>query len=352
MEWDVLVVGQGLSGTWLCHYLRKAGLSFGVVEDGRPQNASAIAAGVINPITGRRIVKTWLIDELLPFARKAYTQAGEEMNIPLHGETDIIDLPLTPQMKLAYEQRLAETPEYVSRIAEPQTWQPWLHYDQGAYRIQPALLIQVNAFIQGYRKILVAGGQWLKETFEPALLGFSREWVSYKEHKARYIIFCDGMTAFTHPWFSRLPFAACKGEALWIRSEELPQDVIFKKGVSLIPLGHHHFWVGSSYEWQFSHPGPTEEFRNRMDQHLKKWLKVPFQITDHQAALRPATLERRPFVGVHPLEPRLALLNGMGTKGCSLAPYFAHQLVQQLTAGTKIHPEACITRFHHLLGRS
>ena len=134
-------------------------------------------------------------------------------------------------------------------------------------------------------------------------------------------------------------------------SSDLPQDSIVKKGVSLIPLGNHQYWVGSSYEWQFEHAGPTEEFRNRMEQHLKKWLKVPFEITDHQAALRPATLERRPFVGVHPLEPRLALLNGMGTKGCSLAPYFAHQLVQQLVAGSKIHPEACLSRFQHLLAR-
>ena len=164
MEWDVLVVGQGLSGTWLCHYLRKTGLSFCVVEDGRPQNASAIAAGVINPITGRRMVKTWLIDELLPFARNAYTQVGEEMKRKIFRETDIIDLPLTVQMKQAYEQRLAETPEYVSRILEPQTWQTWMNYDQGAYRIEPALLIDVTAFIQGYRKLLISSGQLLEET--------------------------------------------------------------------------------------------------------------------------------------------------------------------------------------------
>jgi glycine/D-amino acid oxidase-like deaminating enzyme len=56
-------------------------------------------------------------------------------------------------------------------------------------------------------------------------------------------------------------------------------------------------------------------------------------------------LERRPFVGLHPQNPRLGILNGMGTKGCSLAPYFARQLVRHLLYKEPIHPEASVSRF-------
>ena len=34
------------------------------------------AAGLINPVTGRRMVTTWMIDELMPFARNAYREIG------------------------------------------------------------------------------------------------------------------------------------------------------------------------------------------------------------------------------------------------------------------------------------
>ena len=78
-------------------------------------------------------------------------------------------------------------------------------------------------------------------------------------------------------------------------------------------------------------------------------LKIPFTITDHFAAVRPAALERRPFVGIHPYRPSLGILNGMGTKGCSLAPYFSKQLTDALTNGQQIDSLADIKRFSRIL---
>lgn len=72
---------------------------------------------------------------------------------------------------------------------------------------------------------------------------------------------------------------------------------------------------------------------------------------DHVSAVRPATLERRPFVGFHPLYNQIGILNGMGTKGCSLAPYFASQLKVNLTQGRPINPEADINRYSRILGK-
>ncbi|HMH31943.1 MAG TPA: hypothetical protein VK543_02880, partial [Puia sp.] len=65
-----------------------------------------------------------------------------------------------------------------------------------------------------------------------------------------------------------------------------------------------------------------------------------------------ATLERRPFVGFHPLKKNIGILNGMGTKGCSLAPFFASQLVQHIRHQSAIIPEAGVQRFSNILGRS
>ena len=85
---------------------------------------------------------------------------------------------------------------------------------------------------------------------------------------------------------------------------------------------------------------------------LKDWLKIPFTVKEHLCGIRPATLERRPFVGIHPQNPGIGILNGMGTKGCSLAPYFAKQLVDNLVRNKPINPDASVERFSKILSRN
>ena len=84
---------------------------------------------------------------------------------------------------------------------------------------------------------------------------------------------------------------------------------------------------------------------------LKEWLKLPYKMLEHRAGLRPATLERRPFCGLHPLYPEIGILNGMGTKGCSLAPFFANQFAEFLVNGTAIAADADVSRFKKVLSR-
>lgn len=81
---------------------------------------------------------------------------------------------------------------------------------------------------------------------------------------------------------------------------------------------------------------------------LDSVLLVPYEVVDHLAGIRPANTQRRPFVGIHPHYPQIGICNGMGTKGCSLAPYFSKQLISHIEGGTTIHPEADVQRFNQL----
>ncbi len=91
MEPNYIIVGQGISGSFLSWEMEKAGLSFLVIDEGKPFSASRVASGIINPVTGRRIVKTWMIDELMPFAWQSYTEFGKALNIRCITEKPIID---------------------------------------------------------------------------------------------------------------------------------------------------------------------------------------------------------------------------------------------------------------------
>ncbi len=119
----------------------------------------------------------------------------------------------------------------------------------------------------------------------------------------------------------------------------------------MVPWKDNLFWVGSTYEWKYEDLNPTPSFLDKTTQQLQNWLKLPFEIVNHIASERPANVERRPFVGFHPIQKNIGVFNGTGTKGCSLAPYFAYQLTQHIMNGEPIHPLADVQRFKNILSR-
>lgn len=351
MQTDFLIVGQGIAGTWLSYYLQKEGYSCVVVDEWKETTASRVAAGMINPVTGRKVVRTWLIEELLPFAEAAYHEIGQLLQVTAIDRKDIIDFYPTVQMKLAFEKAVPEESDYLSLPENENDWLSAFQYELGYGKIQPAYVVFLQHLLPAWRNHLQQRSTLRNEKLELADLLVQPDHVRYQDITASKIIFCDGVESYQNPWFRNLPFAQNKGEIIWIEVDGLPNQHIFKKGITLSPWNGNVFWAGPSYEWNFEHDQPTAAFREKTEMILKNWLKLPFKTVDHKASLRPATVERRPFVGLHPLHPSIGIFNGMGTKGCSLSPYFANQFVQHLKNGTAITPEADIKRFTRVLSR-
>ena len=204
----------------------------------------------------------------------------------------------------------------------------------------------LEPIISTWRERLYSNNRLRQEEFEIDALEVTREKINYKDIRPQKVIFCDGISSTQNPYFRQLPFAPNKGETLLVEIEGLPVQSIFKKGMMLTPTAEENiYWIGSSYEWKYDNAYPTTSFRQKTEALLKQWLKLPFRIIDHRAGVRPATLERRPFVGMHPYYPGIGILNGMGAKGCSLAPFFAKQLVNHLVHGHSVMPEAEVGRF-------
>jgi glycine/D-amino acid oxidase-like deaminating enzyme len=354
MQTEYIIVGQGLCGTWLSWYLQKEKRSFLVIDNNQPSTASRIAAGIINPVTGRRIVKTWMIDELLPFIENAYAEFGNELGIKTISAKNIIEFFPTPQMREAFLKRKEEETFYLHESNNTDEFNEFFNYEFGYGNISPAFIVHTETVLPAWRKALQQNKQLMEEEFDRSQLIISPDKISYKDVTADKIIFCDSVSSFSNPLFQHLPFAFNKGEALIIEAKDLSQTNIYKKGLLLAPLqgmGASFFWAGTNYTWDFTDHLPTKEFRKQTEQQLKGWLRVSFKTLDHFAAIRPATIERRPFVGMHPLHQNVGMLNGMGSKGCSLAPYFAKQLTNHLIYKKEILPEADIKRFSKILAR-
>lgn len=353
MKTDYLLIGQGISGTWLSYFLEKENKSFLVMDDKRPNAPSRLAAGIINPVTGRRHVSTWMIETLLPYVWDKYNKLGTELGITAISQKNVTDFFPSPQMRESFVKRVEEKGEYVSLPAEQESFRPYFNYEFGYGEIQPVYTAHLESIIPAWRTTLMEKGLLREEQFQLNELIIEKDHIRYKDIDALKIIFCDGAACTQNPWFELLPFAPNKGEALFVKIPGLARDRIYKKGMMLVPMVQpDQWWLGSAYEWEFTDELPSTSFRTKAEQLLQQWVKLPYTITDHIASVRPATLERRPFVGLHPVHSTIGILNGMGTKGCSLAPYFADQLVQHLVHGEALDPEGDVKRFARVLSRN
>ncbi len=348
---DYLIIGQGICGTLLSYELVQGGNNVHVIDAGNPAASSRVASGLINPVTGKRVVASWMIDELLPVAVETYEALEKLLGTPLLTRYDILEFDRAPEEKEAFEKRETEGSPYIIADAGHVAETSFFNYYFGTGKIKGPMLVNLPALLNGWRNELVKRNALSEEMFMPEDLVVKDDGVHYRGIEAKKIILCNGVNGFGNPWFSKLPFSLNKGEVLIASIPGLPRNCIYKQGIKIVPVEDELFWIGASYEWKYEHPQPTEQFRERTEAQLKNWLKLPFEITGHIAAERPSTVDYKPFAGFHPLYPQIGILNGMGSKGCSQAPYFARQLARCLSGDGEILPDADVRRFSKVLSR-
>ncbi|MDH3651099.1 MAG: FAD-dependent oxidoreductase, partial [Saprospiraceae bacterium] len=112
-----------------------------------------------------------------------------------------------------------------------------------------------------------------------------------------------------------------------------------------VPLEEDVFWFGPTDQWDAKNADITAEARTDLERALTSMINLPFSVESHLAALRPTTPDRRPLLGTHHLNPKVHIFNGLGTKGASLAPYWAQKMVDYLVLGKRLPWEVDVKRF-------
>jgi glycine/D-amino acid oxidase-like deaminating enzyme len=347
-HYDIIIVGQGICGTVLSSSLILQGQKVLVIDDGSNKAASKIASGVINPVTGRRIVKTWQIDAVMPSAVRIYQALEKKLDTSIVKQCNIINFHASEQMQKAFEDRIAEDPTYLSTQPLPNTIAAAFEAPFGHTVIDPCWLINIENLLHHWRQYLIEKNALLEDVFDFKKLDSKATHIVYDKYTANKIIFCEGAKGQDNPYFKQLPFAPNKGEALLVKINDLDNRYIYKKALSIVPWKDGVFWVGSNYEWDNNNDDPSLAFKEKTTAAINEWLQLPYEVVGHIAAIRPANTQRRPFVGMHPTFKNMGIFNGMGTKGCSLAPYFAEQMTEHILHQTPIENEATIDRFHNL----
>lgn len=344
---DFIIVGQGIAGSMLSWFLMQQGQRLLLVDELNNSSATHVASGITNPITGRKFVKTWLADELIPFAQSTYRQFETLFNRQLLHPVKIIKLFDSVKAQNDWSVRCA-SPGYLAYLKNEQVvyMDPAkVKNDFGGFEITGGSRLDASPFLVHYRNLLKQKECLLEEKFNFAELEIQEGLVSYRGIQARRIIFCEGANAIANPYFKFLPFQLAKGECLILKIEDFYTDRVINGEVFIMPTSNKdEYYIGSTHEWNYDDDQPGEKGKNELLGNLSTVLTAPYQILQHRAAIRPTVKDRRPFIGFHPDYKNIGVFNGMGTKGLSLAPFFADHFAQHLVKGTALMKEVDIKR--------
>ena len=348
---DYIIVGQGIAGTMVAHAARKKGKSFLVIDKPDPNSATRTSAGLINPITGRKFVKSWMTDELLPAAFETYEELSELLKIPIYFPKHIIRAFKNSKDENNWEVR-ASVPgfqKYVENTTNLDIYKGIIKPAFGYGEVKGGGHIAPNELLDAYNDFLKKENLLLEEEFTYDAMTITSDHVIYKNIKARKVIFCEGLRIQQNPFFNYLPVRGNKGELLMIRIPNFEASKIIKQGLFLVPFGNETYWAGSNYIVEFEDDQPTKEGLEALIKKLDAILEVPYEVIRHRAAVRPTIPDIRPIIGEHPIFKNLVLFNGMGTKGASLSPYWSQQLILHLEEGALLRKEVNIKRYRKYL---
>ena len=327
----VLILGQGLAGSCLGLKLAMAGRKFTIISSTRHASASQKAAGLMNPVTGRRMALTWNYDNVWPLALKFYPAALAFLNTENNGiftaRTIRKALHSKEEMNFLEAKSAWAGFQEIIRIENKnkneeeifENLSGWASCNSGAR-------LQVPEFLKAARKYFSEQGSLVDEEFLPEnLIKTSAEggW-SWNGKQFDAVVSCLGLGC---PWISPELWAV-KGQLFTLEGLPLKGPDILKTEHFLIPLQDGKVLAGSTYEREFEHAEPDEAGFELITGEILPELRRKLKVTESWSGIRPTTHDRRPVI--RQLDDGLFAINGLGSKGVSLSPYAAAELMKLL----------------------
>ncbi len=344
MGHKVLIAGGGLAGICLGYQLAENKIPFILIDSG-VNHSSLKAAGLVNPIVFRRMLKSWRIDDFLPYAIQFYKKTGKYTDseffhyLPMRRgfahqqETELWES----------KQNLEEYKIYLSKLTNEDKTSEVLINNFGTGIVKETGYIDTKVFLENSYAYFESIDSYQKIEYKYNEFDLSKK--TFRGENFDKIIFCEGYKGIYNPWFNYLPLQATKGQTIIIKSNTLKDSEILNRKCFLLPLGNNEFKVGATYEWNTTDLSTTIEGLNTLKENIEQLIHDDYEVIHQDAGIRPTVKDRRPLLGEHPEFKNIFIFNGLGTKGYSMAPLLSKELLNYIYENQPIDREINISRF-------
>ena len=335
---DHIIVGYGLAGATLAVELQRRGQSVLVLDRAEPVTSSKVAAGLMTPITGKRFALTPRWETLWPRAVEFYRGIEDDLNLRFFMQRPAVRIFADREERDRFAARRERVVELVEEPTPAVT--DAIKAPHAGFQMKHAGRLDVVAFLAGRKASLgsdieTASVQLNQITASPGGIH-----IGGPDVVGQHLTFCGGFTQTPNPWFPQVVFEAAKGEMVTFTAPQLQETrTVHARGLWVTQTGEHTYRAGATYDWDAMDCVPTQAARDSLVQRLGGIIRVPFDVIDHVAAVRPIVYGRQPVVGVSREEPRIGYINGLGSKGALLAPFVAAMYADFLNGTGEIDPE-------------
>ena len=344
---DTLIIGQGLAGSLLAWQLMQQGQKVIIVCDEQAPSASAVAAGIFNPISGQRFVLQAQADRIIPAAEQCYGQLQRQFG----------QMFFYPKIMLRIFKHRTERQHFDKR-RQDSIYRPYLgscldnisglQTPYGLGQQRQTGYLDFTTLLTCLRDYFITQHSYMAGHFVYHDLKHAASDITWRDIHAQRIIFCQGFADQHNPYFKHLPFQPSKGEILTISTKTDLPDHIINGGQWLLPLHSGQYKTGATYSHDLDNADTTASAKAELLHGLQQLLSKPvdIEVSQQQAGIRPNTLDKQPFIGFHPEQQNIGIFNGFGSKGSMLIPYYAQAFANHIRTGSTIPSEADIARIH------
>lgn len=348
---DVLIVGAGLAGSCAAFVLSTRHTVTVLEADTPASGASGAAAGLVNPLMGRRANPVWRLHDALDAVTRLLTQADA---------TDVFqnDGLLRPTVE---ERQVDWFRDAIAAFPDLAHWMPAeavrehfpsVHTEDGAMLIDAGGAVDVPAMIHAVLDAAVANGATVetnapvtgwRETADAASVTVARDGGS-ERYTADRVLLCLGQGYPGHADLEALDLRGIKGQTVCVRRPDAvtgPLLPLSGRGY-VVPKDDGTLVLGSSYDHDFDTLAPDPEQTAYIQDKTARMLPGvdAMEPLDVSVGVRVKQAQTNlPIVGPLPGRTRLWTFTALGSKGLLTAPLLALDLPDILHDPSTI-PEA------------
>tara|TARA_B100000427_G_scaffold127502_1_gene106080 strand:- start:1997 stop:3031 length:1035 start_codon:yes stop_codon:yes gene_type:complete len=320
-KYDVLIIGQGIAGSCLAYSLVQQGISTHIISSPIKPNASRIAGGLIQRISGNFLSLPDLVQDHFDDAVLFYNNLNSVFKIPIIQNYPTFRILDSSQIKL-WEKKCSQKrySAYLPLDLSPFSINQQTHQ---AIKFNETYVVNTELLLTLFTNFFIKKNMLTLYTLQEHELTFKKDRVEFNNITANYVIFCVG--SFLKEWslFKNFSMTNSKGDILSLRLHN-PEKQVIQSDKWLAPAEDNLFKFGSTYE-QDSSLAPKKSNYYELCSSLDRLGFCDYSIHHIASAHRCTFYDYKPSMGFLSSIPQVGIFSGFSSKGYITAPSLAQQ---------------------------